>query len=82
MQVPWRHFESGLANTSEFFEKKNLKGPLFSKFSKSGWAMPHLAHPPTRALQEAIYVSILITEMKWLEMHFFAPCSEKMGNYG
>ena len=65
-----------------FLKKKILKGPLFSKFSKSGWAMPHLAHPPTRALQEAIYVSILITEMKWLEMHFFAPCSEKMGNYG
>ena len=49
-QGPRRHFESGWANTSEFFEKKILKGPLFSKFSKSGWAMAHMAHPPTRAL--------------------------------
>ena len=49
-QGPRRHFESGWANTSEFFEKKILKGPLFSKFSKSGWAMAHMAHMPTRAL--------------------------------
>ena len=49
-QGPWRHFECGWANTSDAFEKKNVKGPLFSKFSKSGWAMAHLAHPPTRAL--------------------------------
>ena len=38
-QGPRWHFESGWANTSEVFEKKILKGPLFSKFSKSGWAL-------------------------------------------
>ena len=38
-QGPRPHFESGWANTSEVFENKILKGPLFSKFSKSGWAV-------------------------------------------
>ena len=42
---PSGHFECGWANTSDVFEEKNLKGPLFSNFQKSGWA-----HLPTRAL--------------------------------
>ena len=55
-QGPRRHFESGWANTSEVFGKCFLKGPLFSKFSKSGWAM---AHPPERAL----YITLWYTKL-------------------
>ena len=47
------------------------KALLITKFSNSGWAIAHLAHPPTRALErlDSIMTAAIHREMRILYIY-------------